>query len=490
MEPAEQPEPQEEPKIVKAPRKNARKEVAVKKVRPKGRNLIVPNSRMMFENVDALIDGRFYCRICSSTYKTVATLVAHLRQIHLKSESICQEPGCDHHAMTRSERQRHQKIHDNERYQKMLQKQMEKDRSLMEVPMIKSQLFPDTLQQNNKEIQGMFKSFDVEKSKVMYTCQVCAHNFHHPFHAAKHVECHNKAPESCYYCGSIRNGALDVQMHNVKKHQKDAVRVYKCAKCAKQYTSFQAFQQHWKVLNRTGCKQSDMTQDVYFGELPDTVIIDGITQQLVDQQRQQNLMRKKMLENADPEKLMVPIAKTMLQKPAPISPTNNKSDNFYFHALPTMEMGEKMPNFGGGAGAQPQLYSGTPVYMAQNGAYFYHAPQFFAPNSPPAPQFFATATTAATSSQHAAPISPTFLFVPAGAAPPTKHPFLTPTHTPPAPSYLVQKEPSTSISSQDQPTKGLVMPCLSEFGMPSDCDDFGIDLLNDDPDFSKVFSII
>uniref|UniRef100_A0A8R1EV62 C2H2-type domain-containing protein n=1 Tax=Caenorhabditis japonica TaxID=281687 RepID=A0A8R1EV62_CAEJA len=154
-----------------------------------GDGMVVRNAREMFENVDILSDGRYFCRVCNRAYKTHATLTAHLRGSHLRHESRCMEKDCKHVSFTENERRKHQKEHDKKRAKEfsMLTQSLERPDCL---PIsCKKALFEQILR-HNKDVPGMVKSL-TDTGKIKYTCSECNQSFGHAFHASRHSEVHH-----------------------------------------------------------------------------------------------------------------------------------------------------------------------------------------------------------------------------------------------------------------------------------------------------------
>ncbi|EGT56726.1 CBN-ZTF-1 protein [Caenorhabditis brenneri] len=208
-----------------------------------GENMVVKNAREMFNNVDILPDGRYYCCVCNRPYKTHATLTAHLRGSHLRQESPCLEPDCNHISYTENERKKHQKIHDKKKYSNI-----------------------------SREAMMTFLGWH---SQVKMCCAIrlfgIADKCQGPY-----LRC--ESLKQCFYCGEVKNGTMDLHIHYLRCHKNEGIRTITCKACGRGFTTTALFRNH---PNRTECELASQNmlvrQDIYYGELPDGTLMDHLT---------------------------------------------------------------------------------------------------------------------------------------------------------------------------------------------------------------------
>ncbi|CAO4370744.1 unnamed protein product [Caenorhabditis nigoni] len=247
-----------------------------------GDTLVVRNAREMFNNIDILADGRYFCCVCKRPYKTHATLTAHLRGSHLRQESRCLESGCNHVSLTENERRKHQKMHDKTKYPKFSRESLELHQKIENVT-IPEPKYPgenvlrEQTNKNTKEVPGMNYTVD-KRGKTKYSCTKCEQHFHNQYYAARHSELHSNAPKQCFYCGEIRQGTMDLQVHYMRFHKQEGVRTITCKACERAFTTTTLFRNH---ANQTecelACRNLLIRQDIYYGELPEGTMIDALT---------------------------------------------------------------------------------------------------------------------------------------------------------------------------------------------------------------------
>ncbi|KAF1761076.1 hypothetical protein GCK72_009330 [Caenorhabditis remanei] len=245
-----------------------------------GATMVVKNAREMFNNVDILPDGRYYCNVCKRPYKTHATLTAHVRGCHLRQESACTEPNCNYVSYTENERRKHQKVHDKAKYSSYSRDALRMHRKMENII---TPLFPSennlrrTTIQNNKEVVGMFSSFD-KRGRVKYSCSKCDQCFHNAYYATRHMEIHSDAQKQCFYCGEIRQGTMDLHVHYMRFHKNEGIRTITCKACESVFTTTTLFRNHaMKEECELAVQNSRIQQDIYYGELPDGTVIDNAT---------------------------------------------------------------------------------------------------------------------------------------------------------------------------------------------------------------------
>ncbi|CAI2348552.1 unnamed protein product [Caenorhabditis sp. 36 PRJEB53466] len=258
-----------------------------------GDNMVVRNAREMFENVDILPDDRYFCRVCNRTYKTHSTLTAHLRGCHLRHESPCLENGCNHVSFTENERKKHQKIHDKKKARDYLLLHRKLENSVSCLPYPCEEVLREQILRTTKDIPGMKKTVDSSgKEKVKYSCLECDQTFANAYHATRHTEVHKDTPKRCFYCGEIRTGIMDLQVHYMRIHKNEGVHTFTCSVCDNGFTSMTLFRNHAHGERKVACRNLEMRQDIYYGELPAGVTIDQPTLNRLNFFRRRNEVRE------------------------------------------------------------------------------------------------------------------------------------------------------------------------------------------------------
>ncbi|CAL2038165.1 unnamed protein product [Caenorhabditis brenneri] len=245
-----------------------------------GENMVVKNAREMFNNVDILPDGRYYCCVCNRPYKTHATLTAHLRGSHLRQESPCLEPDCNHISYTENERKKHQKIHDKKKYSNISREAMRTHQNLDDFSRMafpSENVLRDQIIRNSRQVPGTVSTMD-KRGKLRYTCLQCRHTFPNAYNATRHIETHNESLKQCFYCGEVKNGTMDLHIHYLRCHKNEGIRTITCKACGRGFTTTALFRNH---PNRTECELASQNmlvrQDIYYGELPDGTLMDHLT---------------------------------------------------------------------------------------------------------------------------------------------------------------------------------------------------------------------
>lgn len=256
--------------------------------------MVVKNSREMFDNVNILPDGRYYCCLCNRPYKTHATLTAHLRGYHLRNESSCDEPGCNFLSFTDQEKKRHRRTHDKKKKERNSQESMVIHEKIQKAVRRLDYPGEDELRDHlngSTEVQGTIRTM-TKKGKIRYACLKCPHSVFNAYHAARHVEMHNDFPKNCFYCGEIRKGTVDLQVHYMRVHKHEGIRTFKCSVCHLRFTTTILFRDHVECEN--GCQNPEIRQDIYYGELPEGTIVDDLTQDRLQNFRKRQEIWKTM----------------------------------------------------------------------------------------------------------------------------------------------------------------------------------------------------
>lgn len=266
-----------------------------------GENMVVRNARVMFNNVDILPDGRYFCCVCRRPYKTHATLSAHLRGSHLRQESPCPENGCIHVSVTENERRKHQKWHDKIKYSSVTKDQLFQriPRRIMEPTIIEPRapsenVLREQIVRNTAEVPGM-KMEEDKKGKLKYICTQCEQSFNNPYRATRHMEIHGNSPKRCFYCGEVRKGTMDLHVHYMRFHKNEGIRTISCKVCNRAFTSTTLFRNHANQPEcELACQNSLIRQDIYYGELPPGTMIDSVSMSRLNFFRKRQEEREQM----------------------------------------------------------------------------------------------------------------------------------------------------------------------------------------------------
>lgn len=263
-----------------------------------GENMVVRNARTMFNNVDILADGRYFCCVCRRPYKTHATLSAHLRGSHLRQESPCPEQGCNHVSVTENERRKHQKWHDKMKYSSMTREQLRAPRkmesSILEPRTPSENVLREQIVRNTREVTGM-KMEEDKRGKLKYSCTHCDESFNNAYRATRHTELHGNSPKRCFYCGEIRKGTMDLHVHYMRFHKNEGIRTISCTACNRAFTSTTLFRNHANQPEcQIACQNSLVRQDIYYGELPPGTMIDDISMNRLNFFRKRQEEREQM----------------------------------------------------------------------------------------------------------------------------------------------------------------------------------------------------
>lgn len=295
-----------------------------------GENMVVRNAREMFNNVDILADGRYFCCVCRRPYKTHATLTAHLRGSHLRQESPCAEKDCNHVSVTENERRKHQKWHDKMKYSRIIRNPTIKTETIAEPRSPSENALREQFARSTMDVAGM-KTEEDKRGKLKYICTHCGQSFNNPFQATRHSELHGNTPKQCFYCGEILKGTMDLHVHYMRFHKNEGVRTITCKVCNRAFTSTTLFRNHANQMEcELACKNSMIRQDMYYGDLPHGTMIDHITQNRL------NFFRKTQKEREQMESVTGPMGgargetvrhhQQMHYEPAPTAAVTTTSD--------------------------------------------------------------------------------------------------------------------------------------------------------------------